>query len=43
MGMENARKIRNAIKQFIRDNGRQPTPEEARDLLSGRMRKKESK
>lgn len=41
MAMENSKSLRNAIKQFIRDNGREPTVKEARDMISGRNRKKE--
>ena len=43
MGMINARSLKNAMKQFVKDNGREPTFEEMRDLLSGRNGKKESK
>jgi hypothetical protein len=43
MAMKNAKSIRNTLRQFVRDNGREPTLDEARDLLAGRARKKEKK
>jgi hypothetical protein len=35
MGMENARSLKNAIKTFFKDHGREPTMEEFRKMVSG--------
>jgi hypothetical protein len=43
MAMVNSKSIRNAIKQFVKDNGKEPTVKEAKDMISGNNKKKERK
>lgn len=43
MSMVNARSIKNMLKHFYKDHGREPTMEEFRELLSGRSIPREEK
>jgi hypothetical protein len=42
MAMTNAKAIRNTIRIFVKENGREPTFEESRELLAGRSLSKKN-
>jgi hypothetical protein len=42
MAMSNSKSIKRALAAFFKENGRQPTFEEGRDLILGRTTKKKA-
>ena len=41
MAMINAKSLKNTIRIFVKENGREPTFEEVRDLMKGRKPSKQ--